>query len=56
MKEIPRKEVEKICLEVRRTIMEMIYEANSGHVGGALSIVEILAVLYYRINLKAVGK
>ena len=49
MSEISEKELQNICLEVRRTIMEMVYEATSGHVGGALSIVEILGVLYYRI-------
>lgn len=41
--------------QIRRTILQMIYEIKSGHLGGSLSIVEVLLVLYYeelRINPK----
>ncbi len=34
--------------EIRKTIVEMIYRANFGHVGGALSVTEILIALYYK--------
>lgn len=34
--------------EVRRTIIEMAHRAKSGHVGSALSTVDILSVLYHR--------
>ncbi len=35
--------------DIRRTIVRMIYQAKSGHIGGSLSSVEILVTLYYRI-------
>ena len=37
----------RICLDVRRDIIEMIHEAGSGHPGGSLSAVEILVMLYF---------
>ena len=33
--------------ELRRTIVEMVYRAGSGHIGGSLSAAEILTVLYF---------
>lgn len=39
--------LEKLCLEVRRDVVDMIYSAGSGHPGGSLSAVEILTVLYF---------
>ena len=33
--------------ELRRTIVEMVYRAGSGHIGGSLSAAEIMAVLYF---------
>lgn len=35
--------------EIRKVIVEMIYKAKSGHIGGSLSSVDILVTLYYRI-------
>lgn len=40
-------EMTKIAKEVRENIVEMIYEAQSGHPGGSLSAVEILTYLYF---------
>jgi transketolase len=37
----------RICLSVRRDIVEMINESGSGHPGGSLSAVEILVALYF---------
>ena len=34
---------------VRKLIVEMMVEAGSGHLGGSLSIVELLVVLYHRV-------
>lgn len=34
--------------QIRRDIVEMIYKVQSGHIGGSLSIVEILVSLYYK--------
>jgi transketolase len=41
------KELESIAHELRVTIVDMIHKAGSGHVGGSLSMCEILSVLYY---------
>ena len=35
------------ALNIRRNIVEMIYEASSGHPGGALSCVDLLTCLYF---------
>lgn len=41
------KELEKIANNVRISIIKQVYEAQSGHPGGALSIADILTVLYF---------
>src|SRR3989338_3193648 len=41
--------LKKIASKVRRSILTMSYLAQSAHTGGALSCVEILVALYYRI-------
>ncbi|MEK6645778.1 MAG: transketolase [Candidatus Firestonebacteria bacterium] len=41
------KELEKKANELRIRIIQMIYEAKSGHPGGSLSIADIIAVLYF---------
>lgn len=33
--------------QIRRDIIEMVYKAQSGHIGGSLSITELLVALYY---------
>ena len=40
-------EFEKTAKKIRRDIIEMICEANSGHPGGSLSCVDILTALYF---------
>ena len=35
------------ALNIRKNIIEMVYEASSGHPGGALSIADIMAALYF---------
>lgn len=40
-------ELFKNSQEIRKSILDMIYSAQSGHPGGALSIVDILAYLYF---------
>ncbi len=41
------KETERICREIRRQTLECIYSIGKGHIGGAMSIVEVLAELYF---------
>ncbi len=35
--------------ELRRDIIEMMHNSNAGHVGGDLSVIDILTVLYYKV-------
>ena len=42
-------ELQTLAKSVRRDILSMTAEANSGHVGGSLSSVEILTALYFNI-------
>ena len=41
------KELEILSNNVRKGIIEEVYSAQSGHPGGALSIADILTVLYF---------
>lgn len=41
------KQIEQLCKQFRKTILEIITNAESGHPGGSLSLVEILTTLYY---------
>lgn len=43
------KDLEKKANIIRRYIIEMISNAEGGHIGGALSITDIMAVLYFHI-------
>lgn len=44
-----REEFDRLAAEWRYVITDMICRAGSGHLGGALSLVEIVLTLYYRI-------
>jgi len=45
------KQLKEKAIELRKNILNMLYNAGSGHTGGSLSLVEILITLYY-YNLK----
>lgn len=47
MKITDEKELKKIANEIRIDIINMVYEAGSGHPGGSLSCADILTVLYF---------
>jgi transketolase len=49
MGDIDAKSMAGISRELRYVITDMICRAGSGHIGGALSIVDILVVLYFKI-------
>lgn len=42
------KQIEELCKESRKNILKMVYNAQSGHIGGALSSTEIMTVLYHK--------
>lgn len=42
------KDLENLCKENRKNILKMVYNAQSGHIGGAMSAVELLTVLYHK--------
>ena len=41
------KDLELKAKQIRRTVVDMIYNAKSGHLGGSLSMVDMLVALYY---------
>lgn len=42
------KELEALSLENRQNIVNMVYEAQSGHIGGSLSACDIMTVLFHK--------
>lgn len=42
------KEIQNLCEESRQNIVKMVYNAQSGHIGGALSATEIMTVLFHK--------
>lgn len=48
LKENVIKEIEALCKESRRNILKMVYNAQSGHIGGALSATELMTVLFHK--------
>lgn len=42
-----RTDLEKIAKEMRQDVVKMIYEAESGHPGGSLGMVDVFTVLYF---------
>ena len=49
------KNLEDLCLESRRNIIEMVYGAKSGHIGGSLSSCEIMTVLFHKCMKHSLG-
>lgn len=39
--------IEERCKEIRKIIIEMVYNSQSGHIGGSFSATEILTILYF---------
>ena len=48
LKNFQPQEFERLAAELRYVVTDMICRSGSGHIGGALSLVEILVTLYYR--------
>lgn len=47
------KKIEELCKENRQNIVKMVNNAQSGHIGGALSSTEIMTVLFHKCMLTA---
>lgn len=47
-KDLDSTECDRLAAELRYVVTDMICRSGSGHIGGALSLVEILVTLYYR--------
>ena len=43
------KNLENISKDIRCSILTMVKEAEVGHIGGSLSVTEILVALYFKI-------
>ena len=43
-----KKRLQKLAVEARMDILEMVYAAQSGHPGGSLSATELLVYLYFK--------
>jgi len=41
--------LEKIAVQIRRNILRLMKAGHMGHIGGALSVVDIMAALYFKI-------
>lgn len=42
------KKIEELCKETRQNIVKMVHNAQSGHIGGALSSTELMTVLFHK--------
>ena len=42
-------ELEKIARDVRRTVLQEVHAAGSGHPGGSLSAADIMTALYFEV-------
>lgn len=42
------KELEKLANENRQNVIKMVYNAKSGHIGGSLSVADIVTVLFHK--------
>ena len=43
-----KEKLEELAKENRQNIVKMVYNAQSGHIGGALSAADIMTVLYHK--------
>lgn len=42
-------ELTKKAYELRKDIVRMLYQSKAGHIGGDMSVIDILTVLYYKV-------
>lgn len=51
-----KKELELWAAKIRKTALQTIQTAGSGHIGGSFSICDIMSVLYFEQNECRSGK
>lgn len=45
--------LQAVSFELRRDVIDMVYKAKTGHIGGDFSVIDILVTLYYKhMNIK----
>mgnify|MGYP003336617302 CR=1 FL=1 len=49
-------ELSQLARRMRRTAIEMITEAKSGHPGGSLSVAEIIVTLFFDVLRHEIGR
>ena len=42
-------ELEKLAVQIRRNVLRLMKAGRTGHIGGALSVVDILTALYFKV-------
>lgn len=48
LSEVEIQKLEELALENRRNILDMVFEVQSGHIGGSLSACDIMTVLFHK--------
>jgi transketolase len=51
-KKLTPSEMQQLCKSIRQNIIDMVYNAKSGHIAGPLSAVEQYVALYFNDVLK----
>src|SRR3989344_5329208 len=49
---MPMIDYQKIATEARKTVLRMIYEAQSSHIGSNFSAIDVLAVLFEKMDME----
>ncbi|MDI9354985.1 MAG: hypothetical protein QM532_02040 [Cyanobium sp. MAG06] len=47
--DIDVKEIESHAIDIRESVIKMLYKAKSGHTAGSLDMADIFATLYFKI-------
>ena len=45
--QLPVKELQNKCIDLKKHVVDMIYKAQSGHPGGSLSVAEFVTACYW---------
>ncbi len=48
-------ELERIAREIRLRDLQAVFEAGAGHIGGEMSVIDILTALYFRVLRSLAG-